>query len=88
MKDFLVRLGLHVAAPSAVRGAILGIVGFMALKNGWVPGVTTNAATHVTTIAWSKVSDWAIAGLPALTAAVLKLLSYHGSNLIKGGTSV
>ncbi len=82
MKDWLVKLGLHVAAPSAVRGAILGAVGVMALKNGWVPGVTTNAATHVTTIAWSKISDWAIAGLPALTAAVIKLLNYHAVKLI------
>lgn len=81
-KAWMVNVGLKEMGPSAVRGAILGAAGWFALHNGLVPGIVTQ--NNVTTIDWSKVSDWAIAGLPALTAAVIKMLNYHAVSAIKG----
>ena len=89
LKEWFVNVGVQQMGPSAIRGSILGIIGWLVMKDNLIPGIHTDAATHITTIAWDTVSTWAIAGLPAVTAAVIKLLNYHGAqavNQIKGET--
>lgn len=83
MKDFLIKLGIDKAGPSAIRGGILGAVGWLAIHNNVIPGIHTDAAAHTTLIQWDLVQTWAIAGLPALTAAVIKLFQVHGTTAVK-----
>jgi hypothetical protein len=82
--DWLEKVGLTQFGPSAVRGAILGIAGWLLTKNGMLShwGIVSDAAAHTTTIYWNELSVAAIAGLPAVIAGVVKLLQYHGTNAI------
>lgn len=86
MIDLLEKWGLMEAGPSAIRGAILGGVGWLAAKNGLLAPFGIQTVNGVTTIVWAKVSMAAIAGLPAAVAAAIKLLNYHGSNAVKSIT--
>jgi hypothetical protein len=86
MKDLLIRWGLQEAGPSAVRGAILGAAAWLAAKNGMLEPFGIQTINGVTTIVWAKVSIAAIAGLPAIAAALIKLFQYHGTNVVKSMT--
>jgi hypothetical protein len=84
MKDWLIRLGLNEAGPSAIRGAILGVSGWILVRNGALThfGIISDVAAHTTTIHWDQLSVAAIASLPAIIAAVIKLFQVHGENVI------
>jgi hypothetical protein len=84
LKDWLIDVALKQMGPSALRGAILGAMGWLAAHNGWLDPFGVHTANGVTTIEWAKVSMAAIAGLPAVGAAVIKALNYHGTQFIKG----
>lgn len=83
MKDWLIEVVVQKGGPSAIRGAVLGLIGWLAVKENIIPGVHTDTATHITTIAWDQVSAWAIAGLPAITAAVIKMFQHQTQTIIK-----
>lgn len=90
MKDWLVDVGLKTMGPSAIRGAILGAAGWLAARNGLLDPFGIHTANGITTIVWAKVSIGAIAGLPALGAAVIKMLNKHGQDAVQavtGGTN-
>lgn len=87
MKEWLiqfgVKAGLDKAGPSAIRGAILGAVGWLAMKNNIIPGIHTDAATNVTMIYWDQVQAWAIAGIPAVAGFAIKFLQHNGTTAAK-----
>ena len=82
IKQFLIEVAVKKMGPSAIRGACLGLIGWLAMKNNLVPGVHTDAVSHVTTIAWDQVSGWLIAGIPAGLAAVIKLVNHSAASVI------
>lgn len=86
IKSWLINVGLKEIGPSAIRGVILGASGWLAMRNGLLSnfGVVSDAASHTTTIHWDQLSIVAIAGLPAIGAAVIKILNYHASAAITG----
>ena len=87
MKDWLINIGVKTAGPSAVRGAILGLSGWLIAKNGLLSayGVVSDAAAHTTTIYWDKCSIAIVAALPAILAGVIKL-TQHQTTAIATGT--
>ena len=85
LQNWAVEVLIKKGGPSAVRGALLGLVGFLAAKNGLLAHFGIATVNGITTIDWSKVSDLAIAGLPAVAAGVIKILSHHTTEAITGG---
>lgn len=88
MKDWLLEVGLKTFGPSAVRGAVLGVAAWLLAKNGALAhfGVISDAATHTLTIHWDQLSTASIAALPAILAGVIKVLNYHGTQVVKSVT--
>ncbi len=85
--NFGIKMGIDKAGPSAIRGGFLGVIGWLVIKNNLIPGINTDAATHITTIAWDQVQTWAIAGLPAVTAFAIKFLQVHTTTAVKAMTA-
>jgi hypothetical protein len=88
MKNWLIEVGLKTMGPSAVRGAILGIAGWLLAREGALSafGIISDAAAHTTTIYWDKVSIALIAALPAIGAAVIKMTQHQGTQVIQNVT--
>ena len=86
MKEYLLEVGLKTLGPSAIRGAILGIAGWLLVKNDLLApfGIISDAAAQTTTIHWKDLSTASIAALPAVIAAVIKLFQHHTTTIIKG----
>lgn len=84
MKAYFIEVIVGKLGPSAIRGAILGAIGWLVAKNGLlaVYGIVSDASAHTTTIYWDKLSLFLITGLPAVTAAVIKLLNHHADQAI------
>ena len=82
IKNWLIQVGLKEMGPSAIRGSILAGVGWLAAKNNLIPGITTDSATHITTIAWDQVSVWAVGLIPVL-AGFIKVGSIHGTQAVQ-----
>ena len=83
VKTWFIEVGLKQMGPSAIRGGILGVVGFLAAKNGLLEPFGIHTANGITTIEWAKVSLMAIAGFPAVTASVVKMLNHHADQAVK-----
>ena len=79
LKAWLVQIGIKRLGPSAIRGAILGLSGWLMAKGGMLEsfGIISDAAAHTTTIYWDKMNDGLILLLPAIMAAVIKLMNHH-----------
>jgi hypothetical protein len=86
MKDYLLEVGVKTLGPSAIRGAILGIAGWILVKNDLLSpfGIISDATQHITTIHWDQLSTASIAALPAVIAAIIKLVQHHTTPIIKG----
>lgn len=84
-KNWVVQILIKKFGPSAVRGAILGLVGWVAAKEGLLTplGIIYDTATHILTINLDTLSIWAVAGLPALGAGVIKVLNHEGNVVVK-----
>ena len=76
MREWLIQLAIKELAPSAIRAAILGILGWLITKSpllsAW--GIVSDASAHTTVIYWDKVSSALIVGLPVILAVVIKFL--------------
>ena len=85
LKGWLINVAIKKFGPSAVRGAILGLGGWVAAKEGLLAplGIIYDAATHILTINLDTLSIWAVAGLPALGAGVIKVLNHEGNVVVK-----
>lgn len=88
MKDWLIEAGLKTFGPSAIRGAVLGISGWLLVRSDMLDkfGIVSDAAQHITTIHWDKLSMAAIAALPAILAGAIKLMQYHGTQAVQAVT--
>lgn len=86
LQTWIVEVLIKKLGPSAIRGGILGIMGWIMTRNGMLAqfGVVSDMATHTTTIHWDTLSTWLIAGLPAITAAGIKLFQHHTGAVITG----
>lgn len=73
-KQWLVDVLVKQAGPSAIRGAILGTLGWLMLKNGMLEpyGIVSDEAARTTILYWDKLSVAAIALLPAIGAWLIK----------------
>lgn len=87
LKEWLIETALNKMGPSAIRGAVLGVFGWVLIRNGLLApyGIVSDAVTHTTTIHWDQLSGWAIAALPALLAAIIKGVQHTGTKAIKKG---
>jgi hypothetical protein len=76
MKNWLIQLAIKELGPSAIRAAILGILGWLITKSSILSawGVVSDVSTHTTVIYWDKVSSALIVGLPIILAVVIKFL--------------
>jgi hypothetical protein len=83
LKEWIIEVAVKKMWPSAIRGAILGIVGWMVVRNDILApfGITSDAIQHTTTIYWDKLQTALIVGLPAAVAAIIKLLNHHADSL-------
>lgn len=70
--------------PSAIRGAILGISGWLIAKDGLLSqyGVISDSVAHTTTIYWDKLDMALVLAVPAVLAAVIKMVNHHGDVLL------
>lgn len=79
LKGWLINVAIKKFGPSAVRGAILGLGGWLAAKEGLLSafGIVYDKTSHILTINLDSLSMLAVAGLPALGAGVIKVLNHH-----------
>lgn len=75
MKDWLINVGLKTFGPSAIRGGVLGLAGWLMARENLLSvfGVVSDATAHTTTIYWDKLSIALIAALPAIGAGLIKV---------------
>lgn len=83
LKGYLINVAIKKFGPSAVRGAILGLGTWLATKEGFLTalGILYDKTTHIVTINLDTLSIWAIAGLPAIGAGVIKVLNHHADEV-------
>lgn len=89
MKDWLMEVGVKTFGPSAIRGAILGVSGWLLMKNNALApfGIVSDAAQHLTTIYWDKLSVAAITALPAIIAGAVKMVQHQGTQVIQSAVT-
>lgn len=85
IKEWFIEVAVKKMGPSAIRGAILGLAGWLVTKEGLLTplGILYDQATHIITINLDMVSLWAIAGLPAIGGAVIKMLNHQGNVVVE-----
>ena len=56
LKGWLINVAIKKFGPSAVRGAILGLGGFLAAKEGLLStfGIVYDKASHILTVIWMR----------------------------------
>lgn len=84
LKGWILEVAVKKMGPSAIRGGILGISGWLLTRNNFLEpfGILSDAQAHVTIINWDKLNIALIALLPAVLAAVIKLLNHQGQELL------
>lgn len=85
LKVWAIEVGIKKFGPSAVRGAILGLTGFLAARHELLAplGIVYTQATNILTIDFNVMSIWAVAALPAIGAGVIKILNHQGNEAVK-----
>lgn len=83
-KEWLLEVAVKKMGPSAVRGAILGVSGWLIAKQGLLSayGVLSDSTAHTTTIYWDKLNMALVLALPAGLGAVIKMLNHQGNEII------
>jgi len=84
IKGWLIDVGIKKMGPSAIRGALLGLGGWVIAKHEMlVPfGISYDAATHIISINLDTANIALVALLPAIGASVIKLLNHHASEIV------
>lgn len=85
LKVWFIEIAIKKFGPSAVRGAVLGLGSWVAAKEGLLApvGIIYDTATHILTINLDTLSIWAVAGLPAIGAGLIKVLNHKGNEVVK-----
>jgi len=86
MKDWLLNVGLKTFGPSALRGAILGIAGWLMARGNMLSsfGIVSDAAAQTTTIHWQQLSIAVIAAFPAVLAGLIKMTQHQVTAVATG----
>lgn len=86
LKNWLIEVVVKKMGPSAIRGAILGLAGFLAAKEGALGafGIVYDTSAHIITISLDKLNLALVALLPAAGAAVIKLLNHQAVAVLPG----
>lgn len=84
MKAWLIEVALKKMGPSAIRGAILGAFGWLLTRQDMLApfGIMSDATAHTTIIDWDKLNAAVIVALPALIAAVIKMVNHHADQIV------
>lgn len=84
LKEWLIEVAVKKMAPSAIRGAILGIFSWVLAKQGALAafGIVADQASHTITIHLDQLSMFLIAGLPAALAAGIKMVNHHADEVV------
>jgi hypothetical protein len=84
LKSWLFEVGVKKMGPSAIRGAILGIFGWILAKQGALAtfGIIADQATHTITIHLDQLNMVLIAGLPAVLAAAIKMFNHQANEVV------
>ena len=78
-KGWLLDVLIKKAGPSAIRGALLGLGGWIAAKSGILGtfGVAYDSAHQIITLDLNTLNIALVALLPAVGAAAIKILNHH-----------
>lgn len=84
IKQYFIEVIVKKMAPSFLRGAILGVLGWVLAKQGALVsfGIIADQATHTITIHLDQLNMALVAGLPAALAAVIKLVNHHADAIL------
>lgn len=84
MKSWLIETVFKTFGPSAIRGAILGLAGWLMARENLLSafGIVSDAAAKTTTIHWEQLSMAVILALPALIAGIVKVTQKEGSKAV------
>jgi hypothetical protein len=84
IKTWLIEVAVKRMGPSAIRGAILGICGWLVAKAGFLAtfGIVYDGTTHIISVNLDKLNVALIALIPAVLAAVIKLVNHQGNQII------
>lgn len=85
MKGWLVETVIKTFGPSAIRGAILGVSGWLLAKENILApfGIVSDAIAKTTTIHWEQMSAAVVIALPALIAGVVKMTQKEAQKVIQ-----
>lgn len=85
LKGWLVDVLLKKFGPSAIRGAILGLGGFLAAKEGVLSafGIVYDKTSHILAINLDTLSLLGVAAIPALGAGLIKIINHEGNAIVK-----
>lgn len=85
LKGWLINVVIKKFGPSAVRGAILGLTGFLAARHELLAplGIVYTQTTNILTIDFNIMSIWAVAALPAIGAGIIKILNHQSNEAVK-----
>ncbi len=81
---WLLEVGLKTFGPSAIRGAILGISGWILVRNDLLEpfGILSDPQAHTTIIDWDKLNTGLIVLLPAVLAGLIKVANRGTKNIL------
>lgn len=85
LKKWLLEVGLKQMGPSAIRGVILFIIGWLGAHAGILDkiGGHYDPASHLVTLNLDALQTWLEgAGLTAGSAALIKMFQYHATQML------
>lgn len=85
LKTWIIDVLIKKFGPSFIRGAILGLAGFIAAKEGLLAhfGVVYDAASHIVTVNLDTLNIGLVALIPAIGGGVIKVLNHHADTAVK-----
>jgi hypothetical protein len=86
--DWIIDILIKKGGPSFIRGAVLGIFGWILAKQGALAtfGIIADQASHTITIHLDQLNMALIAGLPAIMAAIIKIVNHQASAVVTKAT--
>lgn len=84
LKGWFIEVAIKKFGPSALRGAILGGLGWIAAEHEMLAklGIVYDTATQVMTIHFNQLTVWAVALVPAIGAGAIKVINHQAVELV------
>ena len=86
MTDWLIKLGITQAGPSAIRNGVQCVIAYLIVNSNVLTTWGIVTAGHITTIDWSIAGERLIVLLPVI-AGMIKAGQFHGTNIIQAVTT-